>query len=135
MIVDTSALLAILGNEPEARMCAQAIADAPICRMSAASYLEAAVVVDARGDAIARRRFDDLVRAAAIVVEPVTQAHAGIGRAAYRDFGRGSGHPAQLNFGDCFAYALAKANNEPLLFVGNDFIHTDIVAAANPEGA
>ena len=129
MIVDTSALLAILSNEPQARRCARAIARAPGWRMSAANFLEAAVVVDTRGDAVARRRFDDVFRAAAIAVEPVTEAHARIAREAYRDFGRGSGHPARLNFGGCFAYALARESDEPLLFVGDDFVHTDVVPA------
>jgi ribonuclease VapC len=129
MIVDTSALLAILGNEPEAPRCVRAIAGTPGWRMSAANFLEAAVVVDTRGDAIARRHFDAVVRAAGITVAPVTEAHARIAREAYRDFGRRSGHPARLNFGDCFAYALAKAADEPLLFVGDDFGHTDVVPA------
>jgi len=78
---------------------------------------------------VASRRFDDLIREAAIVVEPVTEEQARLGRAAYRDFGKGSGHRAQLNFGDCFAYALARASGEPLLFKGADFTHTDISPA------
>jgi uncharacterized protein with PIN domain len=80
-------------------------------------------------DPIASRRFDDLVREASFVIEPVTEAQARIARDAYRDFGKGSGHPAQLNFGDCFAYALARAAGEPLLFKGTDFSHTDITRA------
>jgi ribonuclease VapC len=129
MIVDASALLAILQEEPEAGVCTQALAQADVCLISAANFLEAAVVVDIRGDAIARRRFDDLIRDARIVIEPITELHCKLGREAYRDFGRGSGHPAKLNFGDCFAYALAKASGQPLLFVGNDFTHTDISVA------
>ena len=79
-----------------------------------------------RRDPIASRRFDELVKEAGLVIEPVTEAQARIARDAYRDFGRRSGHPAQLNFGDCFAYALAKVMGEPLLFKGDDFSHTDV---------
>jgi len=78
---------------------------------------------------IASRRFDELLRKAAVAIEPVTQAQAEVARAAYRDFGKGSGHPAKLNFGDCFAYALAKGTGGPLLFKGSDFGHTDVVPA------
>ncbi len=126
MIIDTSALIAILRDEPEAQFCAMAIESAAQRRVSAANFLEAAVVIDGSRDPVASRRFDDLVKAARLIVEPVTEAQARIAREAYRDFGKGSGHPAQLNFGDCFAYALAKATGEPLLFKGNDFTHTDI---------
>jgi ribonuclease VapC len=129
VIIDTSALLAILRSEPEARACATAVETALVRRMSAANFLEAAIVVDLSRDPVASRRFDDLIREAAIVVEPVTEEQARLGRAAYRDFGKGSGHPAQLNFGDCFAYALARASGEPLLFKGADFTHTDISPA------
>ncbi len=129
MIVDTSALIAILRDEPDAISYAQAIAKATVRRVSAATYVETAAVIDASRDPIASRRFDDLLREARVVIEPVTVAQARIARAAYRDFGRGSGHPAGLNFGDCFAYALAKAVNEPLLFKGDDFTHTDIASA------
>lgn len=126
MIVDTSALVAILLDEREAPACARAIEDARACRISAANLLEAGIVIDMIGDPIARRRLDEIVREADIRVEPVTAEQASIGRQAYRDFGRGSGHPAQLNFGDCFAYALAKTLAEPLLYKGNDFGHTDV---------
>ena len=129
MIVDTSALIAILRDERDAMAFAKAIADAPIRRISAASYVETAAVIDASRDPIASRQFDDLLREARLVIEPVTEAQARIAREAYRDFGRGSGHPANLNFGDCFAYALAKARNEPLLFKGDDFAHTDLTPA------
>jgi ribonuclease VapC len=129
MIVDTSALGAILRAEPDAPLFAQAIANARICRISAVNYVEAAAVIDASRDPIASRRFDDLLREARIVVEIVTEAQARLAREAYRDFGRGSGHPAKLNFGDCFAYALAKAMNEPLLFKGDDFTQTEVKSA------
>ncbi len=121
MILDTSALIAILRNEPEAVSFAQAIADADLRRISAANYLEAAIVIDGSRDPIVSRRFDDLVREARITIEPVTAEHANLARTAYRDFGRASGHPAGLNFGDCFAYALAVLSGEPLLFKGEDF--------------
>jgi ribonuclease VapC len=126
MILDTSALIAILRDEPEARAFAVAIADADHRRLSAANYLEAAIVIDGSRDPVASRRFDDLLREGGIAIEPVTEEQAKIAREAYRDFGRGSGHAARLNFGDCFAYALAKASGEPLLFKGDDFQHTGI---------
>jgi ribonuclease VapC len=97
--------------------------------MSAGSYLEAAIVIDAWGDAILTRRLDQLIVEAGILIEPVTLEQARIGRAAYIDFGKGSRQPAQLNFGDCFAYALAKVTAEPLLFVGRDFSRTDLRSA------
>lgn len=128
MIIDTSAIIAILRNEPEAAFCAQAIADARNRRVSAVSYVEAAVVIDASGDPIASRRVDEFFKIAHISIEAVTETQAFIARDAYRDFGKGSGHPAKLNFGDCFAYALAKSRREPLLFKGNDFTHTDITS-------
>jgi ribonuclease VapC len=126
MIIDTSALLAILRAEPEAQACAEAIERSVIRRVSAGTFLEAAIVIDSSRDPIASRRLDDLLQSANIVVEPVTREQVQIGREAYRDFGKGSRHPAQLNFGDCFAYALAKVMREPLLFKGNDFAHTDV---------
>jgi len=129
MIVDTSAIIAILRNEPEAGPFAGAIEAANKRRISAVSFVEAAAVIDGSRDPVASRRLDDLLREAAVIVEPVTADQAKIARAAYRDFGRGSGHPARLNFGDCFAYALAKTAGEPLLFKGDDFIHTDVVPA------
>ena len=127
MIIDTSAIIAILRAEPEARACAQAIERARHRRISAANFLEAAAVVDGSRDAIASRRFDELLQEAQCVIEPVTEEHARIAREAYRDFGKGSGHLAKLNFGDCFAYALAKSMGEPLLFKGEDFVHTDVM--------
>jgi ribonuclease VapC len=127
MIVDSSAIIAILRDEPEAPACAKAIASAKARRVSAVSYVEAAVVIDVGRDPVASRRFDDLCREAQLVIEPVTESQARIAREAYRDFGKGSGHSAALNFGDCFSYALAKATGEPLLFKGDDFTHTDLV--------
>jgi ribonuclease VapC len=129
VIVDTSALIAILRDEPEASAMAQAIEEATQRQISAANWLEAAAVIDGSRDPVASRQFNDLIGVARILVAPVTEQQALIARAAYRDFGKGSGHPAGLNFGDCFAYALAKSTGEPLLFKGRDFAHTDIVPA------
>jgi ribonuclease VapC len=130
VIIDTSALIAILRAEPEASAYASAIESAGVCRLSAASYVEVGAVIDRAGDAIASRRVDELLAVTDIGVEAVTASQARIAREAYRDFGRGSGHSAGLNFGDCFSYALAKEKGEPLLFKGEDFGHTDITTAS-----
>jgi ribonuclease VapC len=129
MIIDSSALIAVLRDEPEAESCAQAIEKARVRRISAVTYVEAAIVVDGNRNPLLSRRFDDLVRRVDLVIEPVTEEHAKLAREAYRDYGKRSGHRAQLNFGDCFAYALARSLNEPLLFKGDDFTHTDIARA------
>jgi ribonuclease VapC len=129
VIIDTSALVAILRDEPEAALCAQAIESSAVRRLSAANFVEAAAIIDGSRDPVASRRFDDLIKEAQIVIEPVTEVQARIAREAYRDFGKGCGHPAGLNFGDCFAYALARATREPLLFKGQDFAHTDVAVA------
>jgi ribonuclease VapC len=97
--------------------------------MSAATYLEAAIVVDANRDPVLSGRFDDLVTQAALRIEPVTERQAQLARQAYRDFGKGSGHPAGLNYGDCFAYALARTTGDSLLFKGNGFSQTDVQPA------
>jgi ribonuclease VapC len=129
MIVDTSAVIAILQNEPETRRFLDALSEDNDCRLSAATYLEAAIVVDSVRNPVLSRRLDELIHSADIRIEPLTEAQAKIAREAYRDFGKGSGHPAQLNFGDCFAYALAQDSGEPLLFKGNDFSQTDVRSA------
>ncbi|WP_113888948.1 type II toxin-antitoxin system VapC family toxin [Roseiarcus fermentans] len=129
-MVDSSALVAVIRDEPDAERFFAALSDRSIPkRMSAANDLEAAIVIDGSRSPIASRRLDEAIADAAIVIEPVTREQAEIARAAYRDFGKGSGHPAGLNFGDCFAYALAKAAREPLLFKGEDFSRTDVAAA------
>ena len=134
MIVDTSALIAILRGEADARRYAEALVDgAGPKRLSAATYLETAIVIDGSRDPVASRRFNDLIRAAEVSVEPVTREQAEIARAAYRDYGKGSGHPAQLNYGDCFAYALARQTGETLLFKGEDFAATDVAPALAAE--
>jgi ribonuclease VapC len=125
-----SAIIAILKEEPDAPRFQRALTiSTEPKRMSAANYLEAAIVVDANRNPLLSRRLDELIVQTEITAEPVTREQADIARAAYRDFGRGSGHPAQLNFGDCFAYALAKSMREPLLFKGDDFAHTDVAIA------
>lgn len=129
MILDTSALVAILRDEPEAPAFVRAIERAETRRLSAVSFVEAAAVIDSAREPVASRRFDELVQTADLTIEAVTEEQARIAREAYRDFGRGSGHPARLNFGDCFSYALARAIGEPLLFKGDDFAHTDVARA------
>ena len=126
MIIDTSALLAILYQEEDAEWFVTTLVTASARRMSAASFLEAAINVDAHGDLEASRQLDHFVRQAAIEIVPVTLEHAQIARQAYLDFGKGR-HKAALNFRDCFAYALARATGEPLLFKGEGFPNTDIV--------
>lgn len=126
MIVETSALVAMAMDEPECELFTSAIEAAAHRRMSAASYLEAGIVLDSRRNPTLSRQLDGLLMDLDVRIEPVTEAQAIIARAAYRDFGRGSGHPAHLNFGDCLSYALAKERREPLLFKGNDFVHTNI---------
>jgi ribonuclease VapC len=126
VIVDTSALVAVIRDEPDAERFIRALSSSEPTRMSAANYLEAAIVIDGAGDPIASRRFDEAVAVSRISIEPVTAEQAEIARAAYRDFGKGTGHPASLNFGDCFAYALARTSGEPLLFKARDFSETDV---------
>jgi ribonuclease VapC len=133
MIVDTSALLAVLFKEPETEDFARAIAGADVSRMSAANLLEAAIVADNQNDSRTGRQLDALVATLQLLIEPVTEAQVRIARQAYLDFGRGN-HPAGLNFGDCFAYALAKATGEPLLFKGEDFAQTDVRAYRTGSG-
>lgn len=127
MIVDTSALIAVVFSEPEASTFTTLMAT-HASRVSAANWFEATMVADGRrSDAGAR--LDRLVTALGITVEPVTEAHARAARIAFRRYGRGSGSPAGLNFGDCFAYALSATSGEPLLFKGDDFTHTDVLRA------
>ena len=129
MILDTSALIAILRCETEALEFATIIERAAQRRMSAVSYVEAGAVIDGSRDPVASRRFDELLEEAQVTIEPLTEVQARIARQAYRDFGKTSGHPAKLNFGDCFSYALAKSTGEPLLFKGSDFSRTDVKPA------
>ena len=128
MIVDSSAIIAILRNEPDAAAMAEALQEARVRRISAVTYVEAAAVADNDRNPLLSRGLDRLVRDAQMLVEPVTARQAELARQAYRDFGKGR-HKAGLNLGDCFAYALAKEMDEPLLFKGDDFCHTDLEAA------
>ena len=128
MIIDTSAFVAVLRREPAAQAVRSALRDhvGRSVLMSAATYLELGIVVDSRGDAVASRGLDDSLERFGVLLVPVDVEQARLARQAYRDFGRGSGHPARLNVGDCFSYALASVRREPLLFVGDDFTHTDV---------
>jgi ribonuclease VapC len=129
MVIDASVVIAILLAEEDAELFTRAIEGAARPRMSAAAYVEAAVVIDNRGDVVARREFDRFIRRAGIEVVAVDLEQAELARQAYRDFGKGR-HPAGLNFGDCFSYALAKCTDEPLLFKGDDFSRTDVKTEA-----
>ena len=128
MIVDTSVIIAILRDESEAEELAAALDSADVRRLSAASYVEAAIVTDGNRDPVLSRRLDSLLQESLIDIEPVTMEQARIAREAYRDFGKGR-HRAGLNFGDCFVYALAKDKGERLLFKGSDFRKTDVEPA------
>ena len=126
MIVDTSAVLAILRGEPEAQRLAEEILGSEVALMSTASYVEAGAVVDRIGDPVLSRRLDELLALLRVELASFDSAQATAARAAYADFGEGSGHPAALDFGDCLAYGLAKVTGQPLLFVGDDFAQTDL---------
>ena len=128
MIVDSSALLAVILEEEDEPRYSAALIDAPVLRISAANWVEAAIVVDSYKHHAAAIRFDDLFEVLRLKVEAVTIEDAHRARAASSDYGRGH-HPARLNYGDCFAYALAKRHAEPLLFKGRDFSQTDIEPA------
>ncbi len=126
MIVDSSAIVAILRGEPEAEPFLAIIRAEPDAEMSAGNYLETGIVIDSDRDAVLSAGFDLLLDQLGIEIVPVTPEHAKLARQAYRDFGKGSGHKAQLNFGDCFAYALAMERGETLLYKGDDFIHAGL---------
>lgn len=129
MIVDTSAIIAILREEDDAEVYVRALAAGGVRRLSAASYLECGIVLDGQRDPIVSRGLDNLLEEAEFVIEPVTERQARLARVAYADFGKGSGHPAGLNFGDCLSYALAQDLREPLLWKGDDFGHTGVRSA------
>ena len=128
MIVDSSAILAVLYREPDAGRYETAIASAMGCRMSVANVLETSIVLEARGGAAAGHELDTFLQDAAIELTPVTVEHMDAARRAWRRFGKGN-HPAALNLGDCFAYALAAVTGEPLLFKGEGFARTDVEVA------
>ena len=127
MIADTSAVMAVLLGEGDAGKYGRALVASP-CRMSVANFLEATLVLESRRGSEAAYQLDTLIENAGIVLEPVTLEQANTARHAWRRFGRGN-HPAGLNFGDCFAYALAEVTGEPLLFKGGDFALTDVHTA------
>ena len=129
MILDTSAIMAVLLDEPERGSFLEAIVDAPRCALSAGTWIELSAIMTRRHGTTQIRALERLMGGSNVAIEPITTAQAALGWQAYRDFGIGTKSPAKLNFGDCFAYALAKSTGEPLLFKGDDFIHTDIVAA------
>ena len=129
MILDSSVLIAILKEEPDAVQFATILEQAKVLRISAANYLESSIVTDGFRIPKLSARLDEILERANVIVEPVTGEQARIARQAYRDYGKGSGHPANLNFGDCFAYALARVKREPMLYTGDDFVHTDLRSA------
>jgi ribonuclease VapC len=129
MILDSSALIAMLTNEEDGDALSRVLDGPEVVRMSAASYLETSIVIDAHRDAALSVQLDDLILDSEILIEPVTVEQARIARQAYRDYGKGSGHKANLTFGDCFSYALARDKREPILCKGDDFVHTDLRSA------
>jgi len=133
VIIDPSALAAIFLEEPDAGFFAAAIAGAPQRRLSAASYVELAAVLDGRRNPVLSGALDATLATSRIEIAPLTAHQARIARDAYQRFGRGSGHPARLNMGDCFSYALARDLGEPLLFKGRDFALTDIELVTEPD--
>jgi ribonuclease VapC len=129
MIVDTSALVAILKNEPGWEAFAKKLDSSRDTKISASTWVELCMVVDRLKDPATSLRVEELLQQFDIAVEPFTAEQARLARQAWRDFGKGSGHPAQLNFGDCFSYALARDRREPILYKGDDFRHTGLRSA------
>lgn len=128
MVIDTSAILTILQNEPERRTFNEAIEVAESRLMSAASFVETSIVIETRFGADGVRDLDLFLSKAGVELVPVDVEQAQLARLAFRQYGKGR-HPAGLNFGDCFTYALAKLENEALLYKGEDFSHTDLETA------
>lgn len=129
MVIDTSAILAILFDEPSAERLEDAVASDPVRLISAGNVLEAGIVVEARLGEVGGRELDLLLHGAGIETVPVDADQVALAREAWRRFGRGR-HRARLSFGDCFAYALARTAGEPLLFVGDDFALTDVAVVS-----
>jgi ribonuclease VapC len=127
--VDTSVLIAVLKNEPDAPLLIGRMATASQRYLSAGSILECGIVVGAKYGDAGLQAMRELCDGLSLDIVPVDVEQSRTGYEAFRRYGRGSSHPAKLNFGDCFAYALAKTRNLPLLFKGDDFIHTDIEPA------
>lgn len=130
MIVDTSAIMSIILDEPEASAFMDALADDPSPLMAGGIWVELAAVGTRGYQGRIFDKLENVMRAAGITIVPTTARQSEIAHRAYRRYGLGTGHPAKLNFGDCFSYALAKESNEPLLFKGDDFTHTDVARAA-----
>jgi ribonuclease VapC len=130
MVLDTSAVLAILQNEPERRKFNEAIDAAETRSLSTASFVECSMIVESRYGADGVRDLDLFIAKAQISLVAVDEEQANLARRAFRKYGKGR-HPAGLNFGDCFSYALSKALQEPLLFKGNDFSQTDVECHAS----
>ena len=128
MIIDSSAICAILFGETDTKRYEDAIAEADVRRISAGNLLEAAIVVESRTGPLGGDQLDALIERAGIEVVPISAEQATIARRAWRRFGKGR-HAAGLNLGDCLAYALAESTREPLLFKGDDFARTDIEPA------
>jgi len=133
VIVDSSALAAIVFEEPGWQRLVSAAFDAESRSVSAATWLEVAIVVDARKDPVLSRRLDQLLDVLGIAIRDVTASQAALARRAFSDFGKGR-HPAGLNFGACFSYALASTECEPLLCTGDDFRKTDVEIVELPDG-
>lgn len=129
MVVDPSALIALLTMEPEAARIAMALEADPVRLISAASVVEAGLVIESRFGEAGGRELDLLIAKADLSIEPFTAEQSDFARDAWRQYGRGR-HPAALNLGDCFSYALAKAAGEPLLFKGDDFRQTDVIVVS-----
>ena len=129
MIVDTSALVAILKREPGWRAYAIALDTSRRSSISEPTFVELSIVADGLKNPTLSRRVEEIIEQFHIGIEPFTFEQAKAARQAYRDYGKGSGHPANLNFGDCFSYALAREKREPILFKGEDFSQTDLRAA------
>lgn len=125
VVVDSSAILSILFAEPNSDEILIAL-NSNQCAISAGNYLETAIVVDSIKDPVATRKFDAFIKATGLEILPVDAKQVEVARAAYRDYGKGAGHQAKLNFGDVFAYALATTTKRKLLCKGDDFRHTDI---------
>ncbi|MDR1633877.1 MAG: type II toxin-antitoxin system VapC family toxin [Bifidobacteriaceae bacterium] len=135
MIVDTSAIVAIWRDEEAAAALAAALVGSDQNKMSAATLVELRAVLRDPAAPEDERRLRALLDSYEVEIVPFTEAQALLAGDAYRDFGKGSGHRARLNLGDCFSYALAAATGEPLLFVGQDFAWTDVTPALAPPAA
>lgn len=129
MILDSSAVVAMVFDEPHADALFEAASSADVPLLPAPNAVETYMVIDGKGSPQLSRRLDSLLCDLGVEVVSFTAEHARVARQAFRDYGRGSGHPARLNYGDCCAYAVAQVAREPLLFVGDDFTHTDVEPA------